>query len=249
MPEENVMVRKSLLFCVAVAALLAVSTVHEARAQGRRGGMMGPQGVSPVTVVEHKAVQKELGLSEEKAEKIKDIATDVREEMQQQVEGAGIDFRGLRDLSGDERAKRMVEIQAKMAEIAKNINDKFLPKLAEILDKAQMTRLHEIAIQAAGPEALRDASVAGALSLTKEQQDKIAAINKDFSAKRMQIPRTGEASERMAKMSELREEQTAKTAEVLTKDQQAKFAEMKGKPFDVKQLTQGGGRRGRRNNN
>jgi len=242
------MVRKSLLFCVAVAALLlVVSTVQEARAQGRRGGMMGPQGVSPVTVVEHKAVQKELGLSEDKAEKVKDIVNDVREELTQQVEGAGIDFRGLRDLSGAERTKRMAEIQTKMAEISKNINDKFLPKLAEILDKTQMTRLHEIAVQVAGPEALRDAGVAGALSLTKEQQDKIAAINKDFAAKRMQIPRTGEPSERMAKINELREEQTAKTAEVLTKDQQAKFTEMKGKPFDVKQLMQGGGRR-RRNN-
>jgi hypothetical protein len=50
----------------------------------------------------------------------------------------------------------------------------------------------------------------------------------------------------MAKTNELREEQTAKTTEVLTKDQQAKFAEIKGKPFDVKQLNQRAGGRRRR---
>ena len=52
-----------------------------------------------------------------------------------------------------------------------------------------------------------------------------------------------------AKMTELNDELTAKSTEVLTKDQQAKFTEMKGKPFDVKQLNQGGGRRRRRDSN
>jgi len=242
------MVRRSLLLSVTVAALLlAASTVHEARAQGRRGGgMRGPQGVSPVTVVENKAVQKDLGISEEAAAKIKDIAGDVREEMMQQVSGAGVDFRGLQDLSGEERQKKMAEIQVKMAEISKNINAKFLPEIEKILDKAQMTRLHQIAVQAARSAALRDAGVVKDLALTTEQQDKIAAIGKDFEAKIMQIPRDGEPADRMAKMNELREEQTAKTTEVLTKDQQAKFVEMKGKPFDLKQLDQRGGGRRRR---
>jgi hypothetical protein len=35
----------------------------------------------------------------------------------------------------------------------------------------------------------------------------------------------------------------AKSTEVLTKDQQAKFTEMKGKPFDVKSLRPQGRRR------
>jgi hypothetical protein len=242
------MVRRSLLLSVTVAALLlAASTVQEARAQGRRGGgMRGPQGVSHVTVVENKAVQKDLGISEEAAAKIKDIAGDVREEMMQQVSGAGVDFRGLQDLSGEERQKKMAEIQVKMAEISKNINAKFLPEIEKILDKAQMTRLHQIAVQAARSAALRDAGVVKDLALTTEQQEKIAAIGKDFEAKIMQIPRDGEPADRMAKMNELREEQTAKTTEVLTKDQQAKFVEMKGKPFDLKQLDQRGGGRRRR---
>ena len=37
-------------------------------------------------------------------------------------------------------------------------------------------------------------------------------------------------------MAELSEEHLAKSTEVLTKDQQAQFVSMKGKPFDVKLL-------------
>ena len=37
-------------------------------------------------------------------------------------------------------------------------------------------------------------------------------------------------------MQEMRDEHLAKATEVLSKDQQAKFTEMKGKPFDLKSL-------------
>lgn len=246
------MVRRSLSVGVTIAALaLAISTVQDAQAQGRRGGMgmMRPRGVSPLMVVGNKAVQKDLGLSEENAAKIKEITDDVNQERQEQLAGSGIDFQGLRDLQGEEREKRMAEIQTKMAEINKNINDKFLPKINEILDKNQQKRLHEIAIQAAGSAALEDSGVAKDLGLSKDQTDKIKSIVKDFVGKTRAIPRDADRTERMAKMAELREEETAKVTEVLTKDQQAKFTEMKGKAFDVKQLQPTGGRRRRRDNN
>ncbi len=247
------MVRRSLSVGVTIAALaLAISTVQDAQAQGRRGGGMGmmrPRGVSPLMVVGNKAVQKDLGLSEENAAKIKEITDDVNQERQEQLAGSGIDFQGLRDLQGEEREKRMAEIQTKMAEINKNINDKFMPKINEILDKNQQKRLHEIAIQAAGSAALEDSGVAKDLGLSKDQTDKIKSIVKDVVGKTRAIPRDADRTERMAKMAELREEETAKVTEVLTKDQQAKFTEMKGKAFDVKKLQPTGGRRRRRDNN
>jgi type II secretory pathway component PulK len=198
-----------------------------------------------LALADNKAVQKELALNEEKAAKVKDLLADYTEELQQQIQGAGIGGRGAGDLSAEERQKRM----AQMTEITKNVNDKFMPKLNELLDKTQQTRLHEIWLQAAGPSALQDADVAKALAITKDQQDNIKKLTTDFGHKmREAFTAGGDRSEIQAKVAELREEQTAKTAEVLTKDQQAKFTEMKGKPFDVKQLNQGGGRR-RRNNN
>jgi hypothetical protein len=201
---------------------------------------MRPQGVAPLSLLSRPSVQKELAVSEEKAEKLKDIAGDVGQEFQEKSRDAGIDFGSLRDLPEDEREKKMAEFRTKGAEIQKSINDTFMPKVAEILDKAQMTRLHEIAIQAAYASALSDAGVVKDLGLSKEQQDKIEAIDKDFSGKLQGVPR----AERFAKMAELRGEHLAKATEVLTKDQQAKFTEMKGKPFDLKTLQPtGGGRR------
>jgi hypothetical protein len=248
------MVRRSFSVGVTIAVLaLAISTVQDAQAQGkRRGGgmgMRGPRGVNPLMVVGNAAVQKDLGLSEENVSKVKEITEDVRQEMGEQIAGAGINFRDLQDLSAEERQKRMAENQVKMAEINKTINDKFLPKINEILDKNQQKRLHEIAIQAAGSAALEDAGVVKDLGLSKDQTDKISSIVKDFSGKTRAIPRDTDRTERMAKMAELREEESAKVTEVLTKDQQAKFTDMKGKPFDTKQLQGGGGRGRRRDNN
>jgi hypothetical protein len=242
--EENVMVRRGLSVSVGIATVLIVaSSVQLAQAQGRGGGgMMGmrPQGVDPLGLLNSPAVQKELAVSGEKVDKLKDIAGDVRQERQEKMTEAGIDFRSLRDLSDEEREKKTAEFRTKGAEIQKSINDTFMPKVAEILDKAQLTRLHEIAIQAAYASALSDAGVVKDLGLSKEQQDKIEAIDKDFSGKLQGVPR----AERFAKMAELRGEHLAKATEVLTKDQQAKFTEMKGKPFDLKSLQPtGGGRR------
>ena len=238
------MVRRGLSVFVGLATvLLLASMVQPAQAQNRRGGgMMGgrPQGVAPLSLLGNAAVQKELAVSEEKVEKLKDIASDAQQEFREKLTESGIDFQGLRDLSPEEREKKMVEIRSKSAEIQKTVNETFMPKVAEILDKAQVTRLREIAIQAAYASALSDAGVVKDLGLSKEQQDKIAAIDKDFSGKMRGIPR----GEGFAKMAELRGEHLAKATEVLTKDQQAKFTEMKGKPFDLKALQPaGGGRR------
>jgi hypothetical protein len=232
---------------VAIAALsMRVVDVQQAHAQRRGGGMMrGPQGVNDLQVASNAAVQKELNLKPEQTEKLKDLAQDVREEMMQQIQAAGVSFQGLQDLAPEERQKRMAENQTKMAEVQKSINEKFQPKLAEALDKAQLKRVHEIAIQAAGAQALVDAGVAKELALSSEQKDKLASINKDFAKQMAGLGRGGDATERQAKMHELSEEQTAKSTEVLTKDQQTQFASMKGKAFDTKLLRPTGGRRRR----
>lgn len=240
------MLRKSLGACVAIAALsMLVVSVQQANAQGRRGGgrgMGGPQGVNDLMTAGNAAVQKEVGVKPEQAEKLKDLTADVREEMMSAMASAGISREGLQDLSPEERTKKLAEIQTKMAEVTKGVNEKFLPKLAETLDKTQLKRVHEIAIQAAGAQALLDAGVQKELAVTAEQKDKLTSLHKDF-AKQLGDLR---GAERMAKMHELGEEQLAKSNEILTKDQQTQFASMKGKPFDLKLMRPaGGGRRAR----
>jgi Spy/CpxP family protein refolding chaperone len=236
------MVRRVLSVAVTVATLLlAVSTVQNAHAQQRRGGGMMGMGVSPLGVVGFAPVQKELSLNEDKAAKVKDLANDYRDDMSQQLEGAGLSGRPG-DLSAEEREKRETQIAA----IRKNVDDKFMPKLNEILDPSQQTRLREIAIQVAGSRALEDPGVVKSLAITKDQQDKIKKLSEEMSHKMREAFASagGDRTAMRAKMTELRDELTAKSTEVLTKDQQAQFTQMKGKPFDTKSLSSGG--RGRR---
>jgi hypothetical protein len=227
------MLGKNVLRCV-FAAALALSSAREACGQGR--GLFGmQQGINPLAVAGFEPVQKELGLKSDQAEKVKDLVAGYREELSQGMQESGIDFQALRDAPADEREKKMAQI----AEISKKVSDKYRPKLNELLDKTQKTRLHEIAIQFAGAGALQDAGVVKKLGLTQEQKDKLASIRKDFAAKQREIVAGGgDQAERFAKMRELREQQTAKATEILTKDQQAQFTKMKGKSFDVAQLRQ-----------
>jgi hypothetical protein len=247
------MLRKSLVPCVAIAALALLVDVQVANAQGRRGGgggggmMRGPQGVNDIFVAGQDAAQKEVGIKPDQKEKLHDLSQDVREEVMQAIQASGVSFPGgpgAADLSPEERQKKMAEFTTKMAEVSKTVNEKFAPKLAEILDKTQAKRIHELAIQLAGAQALLDAGVQKDLNVTADQKEKLASINKDFQKQLAEVPR----AERQTKMHELNEEQLAKSTEVLTKDQQTQFASLKGKAFDTKLLRpQGGGRRMRAN--
>ncbi len=227
----------------------ALASAQQVQAQGRRGGgMFGQQGVSPLTVAASPAVQKELKVKPEQQEKLSDLARDVTDERRDQLSGAGLNFQGLRDLSREERQKRMAEIQSKMAEINKAVNAKFMPVLEKILDKDQLVRLKEIAVQAAGPEALHDPDVVKELNITKEQQDKLHKIAEEYRTKQRELFGGGtDQQEARTKLAELRTEQTAKSVEVLTKEQQAQFTKMKGKEFDVSQIRPAGRRRNRNN--
>jgi hypothetical protein len=242
------MVGKGLIrFVLVTAFLIAVTTVPNARAQGRHRGSAGfgmGQGVAPVFVIGYEAVQKELVLKPDQVNRVKELVAEFREEWTQQIQAAGLNSSAQQNLSREDRQKWMAETQPKRALISKNVNDKFRTKLAEILDKAQQVRLYQIAIQVAGSQAFQDAQVAQDLGLTKVQQDQIVAVGKEYSEKLAQLRSQGgrrDATERSAKSNELRQEQLAKSTEVLTKDQQEKFAEMKGKAFDMAQIHQFGG--------
>jgi hypothetical protein len=245
------MVGKGLIRCLLVTAfLIAVMNVPNAHAQGRHRGTAGfgvGQGVAPVFVIGYEAVQRELALKPDQVDRVKELVAEVRGEWTQQIQAAGLDSSGSRqqNLSREDRQKWMAETQPKRALISKNVNDKFRTKLAEILDKTQQVRLHQIAIQAAGSQAFQDAQVAQDLGLTKVQQVQIVAVGKEYSEKIAQLRLQGgrrDTTERSANSNELRQEQLAKSTEILTKEQQEKFADMKGKAFDLAQMHQLGGR-------
>lgn len=238
---------------VAVAALLLSCSVAFAQrpggGQGGFGGGFGGGMNSPFMLVAIAEVQKELNLTDEQVGDLKTLGDELREEMRPLFAGGF----GGRDQSEEERAKQ----REKMAESMKKVNDKFQPKLDKILEAGQRDRLKQIQLQAAGAQAYQNADVVVALKISKEQQDKLAAISKEFGDKTRELfPRGGAGGgggerpnfeEMQKKMTELNAARDKQLAEVLTADQKSAFEKLKGKPFaDLDKLRPsfGGGRGG-----
>lgn len=196
--------------------------------RGGRGGfgagMSGPP--SPVQLANHPAVQKELGASDDQVAKLKTLGEEARAELQTAGGAAGL--QGLQELPPEER-------RAKQVEAVRRVNEKYKSKLAEILDKKQVQRLDQIALQFAGDQAYADPAVVASLELSKDQQDKIASINKEFGEKSRELIGGGRARdpERIAKFVELQSRRTTDLAAVLTVEQQTQFAALKGEKFNV----------------
>jgi LTXXQ motif family protein len=262
--EETVVVGRNGICGVAAAALVvAAMTVTAAVAQerhhGRHAGAM--HSVSTLSLLGNEAVQKELALRPEQTEKVHDLLAEVHAEWKQQMQAARGTARGQENSSGEDRPHRSGESRSSFAGISKSVNEKFRAKVAEILDAPQQTRLREIAIQISGSHAFQDADVARELGLTNQQQEQLAAVRHEYAEKFAELRHEGSENgggengarkngarqdaeggryngEGFAKMHELRQEELAKSISVLNPDQQARFATMKGKPFDLAQLHQ-----------
>ncbi len=229
---------------VAGVAVCAFAQFAEAQPGGGRqrggfggGGFGGRGGSSLVSLAANEAVQKELGLNDDAKESVKKLSEAYREEMQKAMGDSG-GFGNFRDMSDEERQKAM----EKMNETRKTVSNKFIPQVKDVLTAAQFKRLQEIHVQALRDQAYSDADVAKTIGLRKDQQDKIAAINKEFSEKQRALFTGGgdggqpDFRAMRGKMEELGKERDAEISAVLTKDQQDKFATLKGKEFDLAQL-------------
>jgi len=238
--------------------LAASIAVAQQPGQGRgRGGFGGPGGGmfggnGALFLVQREPVQKDLGLKEDQVAKIAKMGTEIREEMQSgRPEGGFGDFQNL---SPEERQKRITEMQARGAETRKKVDEKFKPMLSEILTEEQEKRLDQIVLQAEGPAALLEADLSKKLGLSKDQTDKLASINKEYTDKQRELmPQFGRGGaaggggaggggqEAFTKMRELRETRDKDMVAVLNADQKAKYEEAKGKAFDVASLRGGPG--------
>lgn len=237
------------LATLAVMGAMATSAFAQPGGTGGRGrggfgfggGFGGPQ--SGLMLAGNPAVQKELGVTEDQIAKLKKLGEEAREEMQAGGGGGG-DFAALRDLPEEERRAKMTEMMNKRMEATRKVVEKYKPKLTEVLDAKQVERLNQIALQAAGSGAYSDPDVAKALKLSKEQQDKIATITKEFGEKQRASftgGGGGGGEDARAKMRELSTARDKDLAAVLTDDQKTQLEKMKGKEFDVAALRGGPG--------
>jgi len=213
---------------ITLAAALVAMAVSPALAQERQrqrpGGRFGGFGGGMVYLLTQKSVQEELKLSEEQVKKVEELRTKQRES-----------FQGLRDLSQEERQKKMRE-QGEATQKA----------VAGILKPEQLKRGRQISLQLQGAGALRNEEVAKALNITDDQKEKIREIQrKSFEEMRG----LGRGEEARTKIQELRKATNEKVMAVLTAEQKTKLKEMQGKPFTGKIEPPQFGGRNRRNQN
>ena len=207
------------------AALLAALPVSEASAQppGGRGRGMGIGGMmSQASLLRQEAVQADLGLAA-------DLKKKIAAELPERAPGGGGGGGNRRDMTDEQRQKWMEERRASNKE-----DDK---KIAGLLDAKQLERLKQIRIQALGAGALMDDTLAKELSITDDQVAKFQSA--------MQEMRQGGGG---GNPGEMRAKMTAKAREILSADQTATLAALKGPAFDISKLQMrgpgGGGRPG-----
>lgn len=224
---------------VVIAVLLLVLLAQPAFAQ--RFGF-GRSSNSLVGLAANDAVQKELGVGDDAAGKLRSLSDDYRAASQKETTALGIDFAAIADLPRAEQAAKNRDVATTMADMTRKLTAEFLPKLREVLNDEQLTRLRQIQLQAQGIDAFTEPEVSAALALSEAQNKQLAELRGEYSRKQQDLD--GDFQSRFAKIRELNAERDKKALELLSADQKAQLASLQGKPFDTAQL--GFGRR--RNN-
>jgi beta-lactamase regulating signal transducer with metallopeptidase domain len=194
-----------------------------------RGNFLGPDGVR--VALSYPAVQKEIGIEKdssqfEEFEKLKQAQVN-------EIQAA------LTKLFNEGR-----NTPENSQEVFNGVRAKHLLETKNLLKPEQAARLRQIILQDAEAESLLDDEVAKQLNITKDQQEKLAALVREAAEKQREIlkpsddkpPDNEVIKEKVQKLQQLNADRDKKAIEILTAAQQQKFAEMKGKPFDLTQL-------------
>ena len=201
---------------VALAATLVLASGALAQRGGGRGGFGGGRG-GGMAILRYPEVQTELKLTSEQKTKAAALADKLQEERRGQGQG-------LRDLSPEERQKRLAEMRASENK-----------QLAEILNADQMKRYRQLQLQRTGMMALAEPETSDALKLTADQKTKVQEILAAQMAEQRSLFQDGggggDRQAMMEKMQALRKQTDEKLAALLTADQKTKWAELVGAPF------------------
>ena len=228
------------VWMLCLLGILAIATTAMAQPRTVRGSGGGPTPRSNIFIVAcNDAVQMELGLSADEIAKVTKVADEYDNANREAVQSSGI------KLGVTTQAER-----EKLSSIRKEVTEKFTPNLKAALTADQFSRVQQINYQALRASALLESEVVKALSETAEQQETIRAMIVEYQLNVNEQVRVG-GDDVVAKIEEINKERDDKAIEQLTKDQQDKFAALKGKEFDITQLniinyvprTRGGGGR------
>lgn len=214
------------------------ASAQEAKKKGQGGFGRGGFGMGAPNLVGDASVQKELGLKEDQAAKIKEVTEETTKVMAELRQSMG------QDASQEERQEAMAKMQ--------KLGSETQAKIAKLLDKDQTKRLDEIQLQYTLQApfgggllgVLAMPKYADGLKLTDKQKDEVKSINDELNAKMREAFQGGGGGFDREKMAEMRKDATDAAAKVLSADQTKALEAMKGKEFDVSKIQVGGGRRG-----
>jgi Spy/CpxP family protein refolding chaperone len=231
------------LAMVVMVSQVALAQQEEGRRGGRgregRGGFFGGgRGMtSALQLATNEQVQKAVKITEEQADKIKDINDELREER-------GKLFEGGRDAGGDRDA-----VREKMQELTASATK----KLNEVLDATQQKRLMGVQIQLNGANAVMDPAIGKELNVTEDQKKKLEEVSRSNRDAMRELFDAGDREGMREKMEKQREEANKKLLAVLTSEQQAQLESLKGEKVEIDMASfrgrfGGRGERGERGN-
>jgi Spy/CpxP family protein refolding chaperone len=210
--------RKCGLFILAALLVACAASQIDAQQRGFGRGMMG----GGAALLAQKSVQEELKLTPDQVKQGEELAAKQQEA-----------FRGLADLSQEERRQKMQEMQRKSQE-----------DLAQFLKPDQLKRFRQISLQQSFPQVLLvNDGLAGQLKLTDDQKEKLRTMQQEAMEEMRNAFQGGFNEETRKKMTELQKTNRDKAMNLLTAEQKTKWKELTGEPF--KGEIQFGGRRGK----
>ena len=142
---------------------------------GRGGGGGGPTGL-----VNNKAVQEDLKLTEDQVTKVREWSKDFGKKRFEIMQDKGIDFKDFKSFNTPEGREKMAEVNA-------FVNKEAYKELGDVLKKEQIDRLKQIDLQQQGVNAFSTEEVASSLKLTDMQKTSVKGILGDFQKESREI--------------------------------------------------------------
>src|SRR5262249_38491830 len=146
-------------------------------------------------------VQTELKAAPKQIDQAKKLVQDVNAKHKD-------DFAKLKDLAGAAKYKAESDLNKTCAE---EVNK----GMAEVLNATQMKRLKQIQVQQRGVYAFSEAEVAAALKISKEQTQKLRAVEKDYQQALAEASKLPDALEKAKKAGAANKEALDKSLAIL----------------------------------
>ncbi len=105
--------------------------------------------------------------------------------------------------------------------------------LQGILLEHQMSRLNEIYVQVAGPAALSDPVVVQILEISDEQRQKMQDVQQKMREQMRELAQSGDRESMREQIADMRKQANSDLVALLSDEQNAKLAKMKGAAFEM----------------